>query len=301
VGRREALAGGALNAAGPQGARATIGRVELGAAPRRDLVLAAVTILGVSRFVSVGPLVWLVAALLFCALLLGTVQVLAHSDPFGETAGVPIEALLTPTVAAMACFGAIRLVPVGMWLAPAIGLAWLLIDRTIRTEGRILAAPHGPTSEDRARILVQALIVAFLAFAGAAALVPGGLPEPATPGATPQALSEGNLLLLASLDAIVAGLLGYRASALRVTNLRDALWSAATYASAIAIGAAALRAMDIPRLVGPAMLTLVFFLWDAFHAASPSRRRHPRWIWQMAMLAALGIIVIAWNLGLRIA
>jgi hypothetical protein len=257
-----------------------------------------VTILGVSRFVS-GPLVWVVAVLLFGALLLGTLQVLAHSDPFGETAGVPIEALLTPTVAAMACLGALRLVPVGMWLAPAIGLAWLLIDRTIRTEARILASPQGPTAEDRARILVQALIVAFLAFAGAAALVPGGLPEPASPGVTPQPLSEGNLLLLASLDAVVAGLLGYRASALRVTNLRDALWSAATYASAIAIGAAALRAMDIPRLVGPAILTLVFFLWDAFHAASPSRRRHPRWIWQMAMLAGLGILVIGWNLALR--
>jgi hypothetical protein len=274
------------------------GRVEPGAVPRRDLVLAAVTILAVSRFVS-GPLLWLVAVLLFFALLLGTLQVLAQSDPFGESAGVPIEALLTPTVAAMACFGALRLVPVGMWLAPAVGVAWLLIDRTIRTEARILAAPHGPTSEDRARILVQALIVAFLAFAGAAALVPGGLPEPAAPGITPPPLSEANLLLLASLDALVAGLLGYRASALRVTNLRDALWSAATYASAIAIGAAALRAMDIPRLVGPAILVLVFFLWDAFHAASPSRRRHPRWIWQMAMLAGLGILVIGWNLALR--
>lgn len=274
------------------------GRVEPGAMPRRDLVLAAVTILGVSRFVS-GPLLWVVAILLFFALLLGTLQVLAQSDPFGESAGVPIEALLTPTVAAMACFGALRLVPVGMWLAPAVGVAWLLIDRTIRIEARILAAPHGPTSEDRARILVQALIVAFLGFAGAAALVPGGLVEPAAPGFTPQPLSEGNLLLLAALDAIVAGLLGYRASAFRVTNLRDALWSAATYASAIAIGAAALRAMDIPRLVGPAILTLVFFLWDAFHAASPSRRRHPRWIWQMAMLAGLGILVVGWNLALR--
>jgi hypothetical protein len=278
--------------------RATIGGVEPGAVPRRDLVLATVTILGVSRFVN-GWLLWVVAALLFVAVILGTLQVLAHADPFGESAGVPIEAVLTPTVAAMACFGAFRLVGVGMWLAPAIGLAWLLIDRTIRTEARILAAPHGPTSEDRARILVQALIVAFLAFAGAAALVPGGLPEPTTPGLAPQPLSEVNLLLLSSLDALVAGLLGYRASALRVSNLRDALWSAATYAAATAIGAAALRAMDIPRLVGPAMLTLVFFLWDAFHAASPSRRRHPRWIWQMGMLLALGIIVVGWNLALR--
>jgi hypothetical protein len=112
-------------------------------------------------------------------------------------------------------------------------------------------------------------------------------------------LAESDLVLLAVADAVVAGLLGYRASALRITNLRDVLWSAATYASAIAIAAAALRAMVIPRLVGPALLTLVFFLWDAFHGAPPARRRDPRWIWQTVLLVVLGGVVVAWNLRLR--
>ena len=49
----------------------------------------------------------------------------------------------------------------------------------------------------------------------------------------------------------------------------------------------------------PALLTLVFFLWDAFQGAPPSRRRDPRWIWQTALLVALGVIVVVWNLGLR--
>ncbi|HEY7590272.1 MAG TPA: hypothetical protein VH723_04720 [Candidatus Limnocylindrales bacterium] len=268
------------------------------AGARRDLVLGVATVIGVSRFVD-GPLIWLVVVFLFLALLLGTLQVLAAADPFGHSAGVPVEALLTPTVAGMACLGAIRLVPVGMWLALALALAWLLIDRTIRIEAQILLAPRGPTSQDRARLLVQALIVAFVAFAGAAALVPGGLPEPVPAGVSPAPLSEANLLLLASIDALVAGLLGFRVSALRATQFRAVLWSAATYASAIAIGAAALRAMDVPRLIGPAMLTLVFFLWDAFHGAPPARRRDPRWIWQTALLVGLGAIVIVWNLGLR--
>ena len=95
---------------------------------------------------------------------------------------------------------------------------------------------------------------------------------------------------------LVAGALGYRSAALRVGTVRAALWSAATYAAAIAIAAAALRAADLPRLIGPAMLTLVFFLWDAFHGASPARRRDPRWIWQTALLVVLGAAVIAWNL-----
>ena len=72
-----------------------------------------------------------------------------------------------------------------------------------------------------------------------------------------------------------------------------------TLAVAIAIAAAALRTIEIQRLIGPALLTLVFYLWDAFAGTSPSRRRDGGWIWQMLLLAILGIGVIAWNLLLR--
>jgi hypothetical protein len=84
-----------------------------------------------------------------------------------------------------------------------------------------------------------------------------------------------------------------------VTTVRDALWTAATYALAIAIGAASLRAMEIPRLVGPALLTLEFYLWDAFVGTAPSRRRDPSWIWRIGLLAGLGVLVAVWNLLLR--
>ena len=60
-----------------------------------------------------------------------------------------------------------------------------------------------------------------------------------------------------------------------VGDVRDALWSAVTYAAAIAIGAAALRAMEIPRLVGPALLTLAFYLWDALHGTAPAPPARP--------------------------
>ena len=272
--------------------------LELHAGPRRDLVVAAAGIIALSRLVD-GPILWFVAGLLLAATFLGALQILGEADPAGEASeGVPIETLLTPAVAAVACLGALRLVPIGPLLVPAVLAAGWLIDRTLATEIRILAARHGPTAADRTTILIQAIVVGFIAFTGVAALVPNGLAEP--PGAGPAApLAESDLVLLALADAAVAGLLGYRATALRVTNLRDALWSAATYASAVAIAAAALRAMVIPRLVGPALLTLVFFLWDAFHGAPPARRRDPRWIWQTVLLATLGLVVVAWNLGLR--
>jgi hypothetical protein len=43
---------------------------------------------------------------------------------------------------------------------------------------------------------------------------------------------------------------------------------------------------------------LVFYLWDTLHAASPTRRRDPRWIWETVVLAALGAAVAFWNLRL---
>ena len=81
--------------------------------------------------------------------------------------------------------------------------------------------------------------------------------------------------------------------------LRDVLWSAATYAIAIAIGAAALRAMAIPRLIGPALLTLGSTSGTRSTARRRRRRRDPRWIWQTVLLVLVGVIVAGWNILIR--
>jgi hypothetical protein len=265
-------------------------------AARRDLTIIVVSIVGLSRLLD-GPLTWVVAGLLLAATLLGSLQVLGHVEGPEAEHGVPVESLILPAVAAIGCLGAIVLVPIGIWIVPALGATAFLVDRTLRLEERIVATDQALTDDDRSEILVATLLVAFIGFTGAGALVPGGLAggfgEPVPPLALP------DLALLAAADALVAGLLGYRAAALRVTTLRDALWSAATYAIAIAIAAAAIRAMAIPRLIGPALLTLTFYLWDAFHGAAPSQRRDPRWIWQTGLLLGLGILVIGWNLLVR--
>ncbi len=260
-------------------------------AARRDLALVAVTVVGLSRLLE-PPLVWLVAGALLGAMLFGTLQVLAEEAPTQGWVGVPIESLILPSVAAVACLGAIRLVPFGLWLVPALGITWLIVVRTLALEAR-LNRRTSLTDDDRTALLITVLLVAFLAFTGVAAMVPGGLVQSGGP------LPEGELLVLAAADALVAGLLGYRTAALRVITVRDALWAAVTYAAAIAIGAAAIRAMEIPRLVGPALLTLAFYLWDAFISTAPLRRRDRRWIGRIGLLAGLGIIVAAWNLLLR--
>ncbi len=269
-------------------------------AGRRDLALAAVTGVGLSRLLE-PPGIWLVAIFLLGALLLGTLQVLgdetSHTD--SGVLGIPVESLILPAVAAVACLGAIRLVPFGLGLAPALVITGVLVERCLSLEARILAAPDGLDADGRTTVLVTTLIVGFLGFVGVAAMVPGGLAQPGSGGVAGGPLPERDLLALASADALIAFLLGYRAAALRVATLRDALWSAVTYAAAIAIAAAAVRFMEIPRLVGPAMLTLTFYLWDAFHGAVPSRRRDARWIWQTALLAILGVAVLALNLMAR--
>jgi hypothetical protein len=262
---------------------------------RRDLSLVAVTIVGLSRLLE-PPLVWVVAGLLLGAMLLGTLQVLSDDAGPGEAwAGVAIEALIVPSVAAVGCLGAIRLVPFGLWLVPALAATFLVVGRTLALESRIHRSIGALSVEDRTAILLTTLLVAFLAFTGVAAMVPGGLIQVAT-GETP---ATPYLIALVAGDAIVATMLGYRVAALRVISARHALWLALTYGAAVAISAAAVRAAEIQRLVGPALLTLVFYLWDAFIGSAPARWRDPRWVARLGVLAVLGILVTAWNLLLR--
>ena len=262
---------------------------------RRELVLLAVTLVALARGTD-GYGAGLVALLVLGAVAAGTLGALAHDEPLG----VPIEALAIPAVLAAGAAGAIHLVPVGLLLVPALtvlalGLAWVL-----RLEGRLSGSTARPADGDRAIVIWAAALAAFVAFAGVATIVPGGLAEPASGSdGAGEALPEGSLVALAAADAVIAFLLGYRLSALRFGNVRDAAWSAVTYAIVIAIAAGAARAIDLPRLVAPAVLTLVLYLWDRIHGTAPTRRREGRFVWETALLAIVGVVVVAWNLGLR--
>jgi len=264
---------------------------------RRELVVAVAAVVAMAAVLS-GPLVWLATGLVLAATILGTLQVLGDVDGPDAERGVPIETLFLPAVAAIGCLGVIRLVPLDLGIVPALLLTGILVDRTLAVEARIAAAAQVPTAEDRSTALVAMLIVALVAFTGVAAIVPGGIAGLEPAGAPIVPLPLADLVLLAVADAIVAGLLGYRAAALRDANVRDALWAALTYGVAIAVGAAAIRAMGIPRLVGPALLMFVLYLWDSLHAATPTRRRDPRWVWETVALAGIGAAVAFWNLRL---
>jgi hypothetical protein len=260
---------------------------------RRELVLLSVLLVAFARLVE-RPDAFLVAGLLPIVILVAGSAVIRTDDLPGR----PFEALLIPAALTGGSAAALHLVPAGLALVPALLGFAVGLDLVLRLEMRLLVQATGTTDADRARLLTAAVLSAFVAFTGIAALVPGGLPEPgvAGPDAGP---TEGWLLVLALDDALIALLLGYRVASARYGAARDALRSAVTYGIVIAVAAGAIRAMDVPRLVGPAALTLVFYLWDALHASPPARRREPRFVWETLLLAALAVVVVAWNLRLR--
>ena len=270
---------------------------------RRELVLMASIVIALSRLLE-GPLEWLVAGLLAASVVTGSLWLFGAGHP----RGIAVESTILPALAAVASIGVLRVVPDGLPILVAVALAALLLDRALALELHLLRRTAPASADDRTYVLGLAVLVSFLAFIGAAALVQGGLVEPAsTAGIDPgvgagsgtSPLSESALVVLAVTDALVGGLLGFRLSVLRERTRRTALWSAGTYAAVVAIADGAIRAVALPRLLGPAIVTLVFFLWDAIRGSPPDQRRDPRWIWQTALLGILGVAVIAWNVALR--
>jgi hypothetical protein len=261
----------------------------------RDLTVVAMTVALLSTLVE-GPATWLLAAILLLAVLLGSLQVLGEGVAASAGPGVPVESLLVPALTTVAVAGSMRVLPMGLLLVPAVLAGGWLLLRVLSIEARVLASQAGPSGADRTSVVGSGLVVAFLAFLGSAALVPGSLPDV---GIVTNGPTGAQLATLAASDAVIAFLLGYRVAALRTTSVRDVLWFAVTSAIVVAIGAVALRAMEIPRLLGPALLVLVFFLWDAVHSATTARRRDRRRIWETVLLAILGVLVVAWSVRLN--
>jgi hypothetical protein len=262
---------------------------------RRELVVAVMLVVALSMLVPVED-AFLVAGLLPVAVLIAGIAILGGD----QASSRPYEALLLPAVLAGGAAAAIHLITPGLWMLLAIVLLAALLDRILALEIRIQAQTGSPDEADRPRVLLLAIVVLFIAFTGMAALVPGGLAEPGgnvVPG-NPQ-LSEGWLLVMALDDALIALILGYRVAAFRYGAAGAAARSAVTYAIVVAAAAGAVRAMDLPRLVAPAVLTLVFYLWDTLHGTPSGRRREPRFLWETFLLAILVIVVVAWNLRLR--
>jgi hypothetical protein len=270
----------------------------------RELVAAAGVLIVLARLTD-GFASWLVAALLAGAVVLGALQLFHEVDPdetgrLAHPRGVPIETLLLPATLALGTVGVIHLVPVGLLVVPLLaGLLWLLL-RSLELEARLAHATTPPSAADRTAVLAMTIVAGLAAFSGIGALIPGGLPDAGVASGAIRASASPSLILgLAAVDGLVAFLLAYRVAALASTSVRDVGWAASSGGAIVAIGAAILRSLEIPGLLGPALLVLVFFLWEAIHSGASARRRDPRRLWESVLLLALGLVVVAWSIGLR--
>ncbi|HET7181553.1 MAG TPA: hypothetical protein VFI15_04905, partial [Candidatus Limnocylindrales bacterium] len=281
----------------PRGDPRSDSRAVVGETGARDLAVTVGVVVALARFAP-DSFAWPIALVLLAGVVLGALQIVAEASPSAATAGVPVESLILPGAASLAALGAVRLIPIGIALAPAIVLAGGLVGLAMVTELRIARASGPPSSADRTAVLIEVLVIGFLGFAGVASLVPGGLPVPGQGGG---AIGADGIAVLAQAggDAIIGFLLAYRVAALRSSNLRDVAWFGVTGAAVVAIAAVALRSIEIPRILGPALLVLVFFLWDAIHSGGAVRRRDPLRRWETLALVVLAIVVIGWSAGIR--
>ena len=260
------------------------------AAGRRELVLVAVLLVGLSSVMDPTD-AFAAAGLLPLVVLIAGVGVFGGDGAPDR----PYAARLLPAVLTGAAAASVHLVPAGLWLVAALMVFAMVVDRYVALEAAILHQPGALSDGDRIRVLGAAVVTAFVAFTGVAALVPGGMPEPAGATTVPRSAEQGWLVILAATDAVAALILGWRLASLRLGQPLEVARSAATYALVVAIAAGLIRAIDLPRLVGPAVLTLVFYLWDAQHASAGARRRERGFLWEMLLLAGLAILVVAWN------
>jgi hypothetical protein len=243
---------------------------------RRELTLLAVAVLALTR-VTDGPALVVVTALYLAMLVMGALAVFAE----GEPSGVPIESLMPVAAAGIATAAVVRVVPIGALLLPALAAAGMLIHAAVGVEARIVAQSRPPDDRDRRSVLWVSLVTCFVAFIG----LPTAVGEVSLPPATAT-------WALPIAEGAVAALLGYRLAAMRRPDLRAASFSALSYGLIIGIAGVALRVLTLPRLLEPAMLVLVFYLWDAIHSTEPARRRGARWLTELAILAVLGIAVV---------
>ena len=278
----------------------TVARLRAAAAPQRELLIAAVSVLAVGRLVD-ASVAWVVALLLAVVVVLGTRSAFRAADP-ESSATVPPETGLVAGVLAAGLLLVGRLLPPDWSYVAGLAVAAGLLLVAALAEGRAVA--YGATAAGRVPILGVSVVAAFVGFSAAAGLVAGGLSIEA--GAPPGELNAGvggltdaGLIVLAAADALIAGVLSYRLARLLPAPPRAALAGAASSAAVVALAVGLLRAIAVPLAAGPILLTIVFVLWDSVRSSSVALRRDPRWIWQLGLLGVLGVVVVGWNLALR--
>jgi hypothetical protein len=261
----------------------------------RDVALVVATLAAFGPFVSDAAL-WTATALTALVAVAATAGLLGEPRPWRW----PVDRLILPAFGAFAAVGTARLLDPVPWLAVVVVAAFAVLAWAVGLETAPAAPGQAPGSSladgSHARATsarLATLGLAFLAFAAIGGIVPAGA------AGEEQSTSLAAFLAAIVLDVAIGALAGYRIVALAPHDRGDALLAVYLYSLAIAPIAVLLRVLALPRLFGPAELTLVLYLVTSLRESHEPIRRNARLLEETAILAVVGVAIAAAGLLTR--
>jgi hypothetical protein len=195
----------------------------------------------------------------------------------------------TPRIGAVAA--AVDLTPPTVRVRPRpreeFGLAQIV------TEPVIADTPEMPPHPRPLAVRATALGLAFFGFLAAGGLVPDGLAIDRSP------LTTNDLQRFVILNALVAGVVGYRLAALASPHRMDRIVrivAVGQYAVPVAVGAFVLRSIALPVLLIPALLAVVCFLLTDLRESPDPVPQNQRLIEELAVIGVAVVAVVLWGL-----
>ncbi|MGA3057061.1 MAG: hypothetical protein ABSE70_03325 [Candidatus Limnocylindrales bacterium] len=295
------------------------------------LIVAALGVL--VHFVDPAPAA-VATALIATAAAAGMGNLLGEARPWR----MPLIPLVLPALAAFSIVGIARLVDPVPWLGVIFVAAWAAVTWIVRLEAVPVAAgadvrpaaprpgwaatptfrlrptrrvefdlpqivaepietgPELPAHPRPVAVRATSLGLAFVAFAAIGGIVPGGLAGEGGP------LSLSALAATVTLDVVVGGLVGYRIASIACTSRFDRivrLLAVGQYAVPVGIAGALLRLLALPRLFGPALLTLVVYVVTVVRESPEPVLYNRRLLQEAAVLGLAGALAVVWGLAVR--
>lgn len=251
----------------------------------RELGLVLATLAVCVHFVD-GLTLWIATVLIVAAALAAVSHLLGEWRPWR----IPLDRLVLPGLAAFSIVGIAHVVVPVPWLAVVFIGTWLLVAWVVELETADLADQSRDGHPRPFAVRVGALGIAFLAFAAVGGFVPGGL------AGDGNALTPPALVATIVLDVIIGGLAGYRIAALLPHSRREGIVALYQYAVASGHIGGFLRVLALPRLFGPALLTLLLYLITGFRESPTPIRQSRRLVEESGLLVIAGAAAVVWGL-----